>query len=69
MVEQSLEATAKSIKKRIKMGLYERDMSQVELAELIGETTPQVSRAINGDISPKSVKIREKIYRVLGIED
>ncbi|MCC7667471.1 transcriptional regulator [Liquorilactobacillus satsumensis] len=68
MVEQSLVETAKEVKKQIKFHLLERDMTQVELAELIGEGVIQVNRAISGDMSPKSVNIRKKIYRVLDME-
>lgn len=68
MVEQSLVETAKEVKKQIKLHLLERDMTQVELAELIGEGAIQVNRAISGDMSPKSMNIRKKIYRVLDME-
>ncbi|ANK66561.1 helix-turn-helix domain-containing protein [Loigolactobacillus backii] len=69
MVEENLKATAKSIKKQIKVKLLERDISQIELAEMIHENTSQVSRAISGDISPKSIKIRERIYFILNIKE
>lgn len=65
--EASLVTQARDIKKKIKWALFERDMSQVELAELINENKQQVNRAIGGDMSPKSRKIRNKIYRILGI--
>jgi len=44
-------------------------MSQVELANLIGEGVQQLNRAIHADMSPKSVEIRQKIYKVLDIKD
>lgn len=65
--EATLVAQAHDIKKKIKWALFERDMSQVELSELINENKQQVNRAIGGDMTPKSMEIRKKIYRVLGI--
>lgn len=69
MTEEKLISGAKAITSKIKIGLLERNMSQVELAEMIGEGPTQLNRAIHADMSPKSVEIRQKIYRVLNIED
>lgn len=70
MNEQALLVSAKEVEKEIKTALLNKDMSQKELTELIGEkSTPQVNRAIKGDMSPKSIRIREKIYTVLNIEE
>lgn len=69
MTEEKLISGAKAITSKIKIGLYERGMSQVELSELIGEGPQQVNRAIHADMSPKSVEIRQKIYKVLDIKD
>ena len=70
MNEQALLTSAKEVEKEIKTALLDKDMSQKELTELIGEkSTPQVNRAIKGDMSPKSIRIREKIYTVLNIEE
>lgn len=66
-VEQALEQSAAAVEKKIKLRLIERSMSQVELAELIKENPQSVNRAIKGWTNPKSVEIRKKIYRVLGI--
>lgn len=65
MTEQSLVDASKSITKQIKLKLFERDMKQIELSNLISEGSVQVNRAIHGDMSPKSKEIREKIYKVL----
>lgn len=65
MNSENLTETALQVKKEIKVALLEKNMSQVELAEKIGEGVVQVNRAIAGDVSPKSVKIRGKIYRTL----
>ena len=59
---------AERITSEIKIALLKKNMKQTELADLIGENASQLSRAIKGDMSPKSVKIRRKIYVVLGIE-
>ncbi|KRL95541.1 transcriptional regulator [Levilactobacillus hammesii] len=69
MTEQNLVEGAKAITNRIKMRLLEKDMTQVELASLINEKPVQLNRAIHADMSPKSVKIRQKVYRVLDINN
>lgn len=66
-VEQTLEQSAAIIEKKIKMRLLERSMSQVELSDLIKENPQSVNRAIKGWTNHKSVEIRKKIYRVLGM--
>ena len=65
MTEQSLVEASKLITKQIKSKLLDRDMTQVELSDLIKENPQQLNRAIHGDMSPKSKEIREKIYKVL----
>lgn len=60
----------KIIKGRIRDEMFERDeMKQWELAEMIGEGTPQTNRAINGENSPKSKAIRKKIFTLFNIQD
>lgn len=60
----------KIIKRRIRDEMFERDeMKQWELAEMIGEGTPQTNRAINGENSPKSKAIRKKIFTLFNIND
>lgn len=66
-VEQTLEQSAAIVEKKIKLRLIERSMSQVELSNLIKENPQSVNRAIKGWTNPKSVEIRKKIYRVLGM--
>ena len=63
--EQTLEQSAATIEKEIKLRLLERSMSQVELSDLIKENPQSVNRAIKGWTNPKSAEIRKKIYRVL----
>lgn len=69
MSEETLIKGAQSIKVKIKMALIQREMTQVELSKLIRENPQQVNRAISGDMSPKSLEIRQKVYKVLGIKD
>ncbi|MFL2063926.1 XRE family transcriptional regulator [Latilactobacillus sakei] len=69
MNEQALLTSAKEVEKSIKISLLTRGMSQRDLSDLIGENPTQVNRAIKGDMSPKSIHIREKIYTVLNIEE
>lgn len=66
-VEQTLEQSAATVEKKIKLRLIERSMLQVELSDLIKENPQSVNRAIKGWTNPKSVEIRKKIYRVLGM--
>lgn len=61
--QQTIETT-----KIIKVALMDRGWTQKHLAELIKENKAQVNRAIKGDMTPKSVEIRKKIYEVLGIK-
>ncbi|MCT3295804.1 helix-turn-helix domain-containing protein [Lactiplantibacillus pentosus] len=69
MTEEKLLSGAKEITSKIKIRLLERGMSQVELSDLIGVGPQQLNRAIHADMSPKSVRIRKKIYTVLNIND
>lgn len=68
MVEQELERAAENVKREIKAGMAKKGIKQNEMADLINEGKFQVSRAINGDMQPKSKQIRKKIYLVLGME-
>lgn len=66
--EETLVAGAKEIRNKIKVALIECDMKQTELAELIDENPQQLNRAISGDMTPKSLEIRKRIYKILRIE-
>lgn len=67
MPEDQIEQTAHEIESSIKIALLKRNMSQVELSQLIGENPSQVNRAIKGGIAPKDKNIRLKIARVLDL--
>ena len=62
MSDEKLVSAAKETEKQIKIGLLKLGLQQKELAKVINESTPQINRAIKGDISPKSMVIRNKIY-------
>ena len=62
MSDEKLVLAAKETEKQIKIGLLKLGLQQKELAKVINESTPQINRAIKGDISPKSMVIRNKIY-------
>lgn len=62
MSDEKLMLAAKETEKQIKIGLLKLGLQQKELAKVINESTPQINRAIKGDISPKSMVIRNKIY-------
>lgn len=66
-VEQSLENSAATIEKQIKLKLIERNMKQTELSDLLKENPQSVNRAIKGWTNPKSIEIRKKIYRILNM--
>lgn len=69
-IEEQRKALNKKVKKRILDELYYRDeMTQGELAEMIGEGVSQTNRAINGENSPKSIAIRNKIFKMFNITD
>lgn len=67
-VEEQLEQAKKAVERQIKMGLLDKNMTQAELANLIGESRTRVNLAIKGNTNPKSIKTRKKIYKVLGME-
>lgn len=68
MVEEQLINAAEEISKRIKIALIEKGLSQVDLARILDVGTPQLNRAIKGDLSPKSIAIRKRIYHLLDIK-
>lgn len=69
MADDNLAKNAEEVRDDIKIKLWKQHMQQRDLANLIGEGEVQVSRAINGDVTPKSKRIRAKIYKVLGMEE
>ncbi|WP_270332960.1 helix-turn-helix domain-containing protein [Ligilactobacillus acidipiscis] len=68
MAEQNLIDAAYEVKDSIMKQLRARGMTQKDLAQKMKIDRIYVSRAINGDVSPRSIKIRKQIYKVLGME-
>lgn len=66
--EEQLEVAKQNVERNIKKALFDKNMTQTELADLIGETRTNVNLAIKGNTNPKSIEIRKKIYKVLGME-
>ncbi|MCT3574136.1 helix-turn-helix domain-containing protein [Levilactobacillus brevis] len=67
MTEELLVEGIKRNANHIKSVLAERGMTQVELAKLL-EANPQVlNKAIQGDMSPRSLELRKRINKILGI--
>lgn len=67
-LEALLETQKNQIEKTIKIELLERGWTQKKLADLIGENTSMVNRAIKGDTTPRSIEIRSKIFEVLNLK-
>ncbi|WP_297819818.1 helix-turn-helix transcriptional regulator [uncultured Lactobacillus sp.] len=67
-LEEQLDEAKQAVTKAIKMALLEKGWSQAELAETLNLNRGIVSRAINGDNNPQSVKVRKMIYKILGME-
>ena len=68
LAEEKLEEATKEVERQIKMRLLDKNMTQAKLANLIGESRIRVNLAIKGNTNPKSIEIRKKIYKVLGIK-
>lgn len=67
MSEEMLVEGIKQNSKHIKMALTERGMTQVELAKMLSTNPQSLNRAIQGDMTPRSLELRKRINQVLGI--
>ncbi len=67
-IEERLENAKNQVEMEIKKALLSKNMTQSELADLLGESRTRINLAIKGNTNPRSVKIRKKIYKVLGME-
>lgn len=67
-IEERLENAKNQVEMEIKTALLSKNMTQSELADLLGESRTRINLAIKGNTNPSSVKIRKKIYKVLGME-
>ncbi len=64
-----LESASSKVKIKFKVSLLERGMKQVELAELLGVSPAQVSRALAGNSTPKDIEIQKRAAKILGLKD
>lgn len=46
----------------------QKGLKQIELAKMLNVSRGTMSRAISGDSNPQSLKIRKKLYKILGME-
>lgn len=67
-IEENLEKAKKQVEQQIKMEMLKKNMSQAQLAKMLKESRAVVNLAIKGNTSPKSIKIRKKIYQLLEIK-
>ncbi|RMC46547.1 transcriptional regulator [Lactobacillus sp. ESL0230] len=66
--EKALLDAKNRIYKDIKFEMDRQGYSNVSLADLLNIRKSLVSYAIRGGTTPRDVKIRKKIYRILGME-
>ena len=67
-LEEQLEQAKQALTVAIKKKMIEKGWSQAEIAETLHLDRGVISRAVNGDANPQSVKTRKKIYKILGME-
>ncbi|MGX6988545.1 helix-turn-helix domain-containing protein [Leuconostoc fallax] len=70
MTEQMIVNAAREFKKRVKDALYDREMTQRDLAKAIGVSEATLSLAINTyAVNKQSREVRNKVRQLLNIED
>ena len=70
MTEQMIVDAAKEFKKSVKDELFKRDMTQRDLAKVIGVTEASLSLAINTfAVNKSSREVRESVRKLLGISE
>lgn len=63
-----LEQASASIRTKFKIAIFESGYKQRELAEIIGTTPQQLSRAIAGNTTPKDIELQKRLAKFLNIE-
>lgn len=63
-----LEKASSNVKIKFKIALIERGMKQAELAEILGTSPAQVSRALAGNTTPKDIEIQKAVAKILNVE-
>lgn len=69
MTDQLIDKASRECEVNLKIALVKHNLTQREMAAMIGTGPQQVNRAIKGDTSPSSKRIREKMKNILGISD
>lgn len=67
MSEREYEDAVEHVKTSFKIAMLENGYSQRHLAKMIGVNEAQISRAINGDMQPKSKLIRQTLRKILNM--
>lgn len=63
-----LEKVSSSIRAKFKIAIFKSGYTQRELADIIGTTPQQLSRAIAGNTTPKDIEIQKRLATFLQIE-
>lgn len=69
MAEEALQEAASTVKKAIKKRLIDRNMTQKEIADMIGISQQQMTRAVAGASGPRDVEIRQQVYKILDMKE
>lgn len=67
-IEEKLQSATKEIERKIKLALIEQNMTQADLADITRESRSEINKAVKGSNSRHSTELREKIYKILGVE-
>lgn len=67
-IEEKLQSATKEIERKIKLALIEQNMTQADLADITRESRSEINKAVKGNNSRHSTELREKIYKILGVE-
>ena len=67
-IEEKLQSATKEIERKIKLALIEQNMTQADLADITCESRSEINKAVKGNNSRHSTELREKIYKILGVE-
>lgn len=64
----ALELASRDVKMKFKMAILKSDFKQRELAEMVGTTPAQLSRAIAGNTTPKDIELQKKLAKILNVD-
>lgn len=67
-IEERLERTQKEIESEIRIAMFEKDITQTQLADDLNISKNVVSEAVRGYNTPRAKKARRKIRKWLGME-